>query len=103
MIIYNVTINVDDSVHDEWLDWIKHHIPLVLSTGRFKEARLTRVLVDETMEGTTYAVQYRANSRKDLDDYYEFYADKLRQDSMKRFGDKVLPFVQNWRSSMNSL
>ncbi|MBT8271625.1 MAG: DUF4286 family protein [Flavobacteriaceae bacterium] len=92
MIIYNVTINVDESIHAEWLIWIKEHIPLVLSTGRFIEARLTRVLVEEEMGGTTYSIQYRANSRKDLDDYYEFYADKLRQDSLKRFGDKVLAF-----------
>ncbi|MEO8448027.1 MAG: DUF4286 family protein, partial [bacterium] len=28
MILYNVTVNVDDSVHDEWLEWMKTiHIP----------------------------------------------------------------------------
>ena len=47
MYIYNVTVNIDESVHDEWLDWIKEHIPMVLSTGRFSEAKLTRVLVEE--------------------------------------------------------
>ena len=47
MIIYNVTINVDDSVHDEWLTWIKEHIPQVLATGKFSGAKLTKVLVEE--------------------------------------------------------
>ena len=32
MIIYNVTINVDDSIHAQWREWIKEHIPQVLGT-----------------------------------------------------------------------
>jgi len=92
MYIYNVTVNIDESVHDEWLEWIKEHIPLVLSTGRFSEAKLTRVLVEEEMRGMTYSVQYKANSREDLDNYYKYDAAKLRGDGMKRFADKMLAF-----------
>ncbi len=92
MIIYNVTINVDDSIHDEWLNWIKIHIPQVLSTGKFTEAKLTKVLVEEEMGGTTYSVQYRAKSRQDLDAYYQQHAERLRQDGLKRFADKSLAF-----------
>ena len=92
MIIYNVTVNVDESIHKEWLNWIKNHIPLVLATGKFTEAKLTKVLVEEDMGGTTYSVQYRAKSRRDLNDYYNNHADRLRQDSLKRFADKTLAF-----------
>ena len=92
MIIYNVTSNIDESVHQQWLIWIKEHIPQVLSTGCFVEAKLTRVLVEEDMGGVTYSVQYRANSREDLERYYKVYADALRQDAFKRFADKVLAF-----------
>ena len=92
MFIYNVTLNVDDSVHEEWLSWIRSHIPQVLATGRFSEAKLTRVLVDEEMGGTTYSVQYKALSREDLDMYYELDAARLRQDGLSRFADKVLAF-----------
>ena len=92
MLIYNVTINIDDAVHDEWLNWIKIHIPQVLSTGKFTEAKLTKVLVEEEMGGTTYSVQYRAKSRQDLDAYYEQHAERLRQDGLSRFADKSLAF-----------
>lgn len=92
MYIYNVTINIDASVHDDWLVWIKDHIPQVLSTGRFSEAKLTRVLVDEEMGGFTYSVQYRARSRKDLDDYYKFDAERMRNDGASKFADKMLAF-----------
>lgn len=92
MIIYNVTINIDDSVHDEWLIWIKEHIPQVLATGKFVDAKLTKVLIEEDMGGTTYSVQYKAHSRAALDAYYAEDADRLRQDGLKKFADKMLAF-----------
>ena len=92
MIIYNVTSNIDESIHNRWLVWIKEHIPQVLATGCFTEAKLTRVLIEEEMGGVTYSVQYRANSREDLENYYTNHAASLRQDALKQFGDKVLAF-----------
>ena len=36
MYIYNVTINIEDSVHDKWTAWMqKKHIPDMLATGNF--------------------------------------------------------------------
>ncbi|QTE21293.1 DUF4286 family protein [Polaribacter cellanae] len=91
MYIYNVTINIDESVHEEWLTWMETHILDVLNTGRFISAKLTQVLVDEEMSGKTYSVQYTANTREDLNDYYQFDADKLRKDGLK-FADKMVAF-----------
>lgn len=91
MIIYNVTLNIDKSISKEWLEWIKDHIPQVLATGKFKEAKLTKVLIDDD-ESDTYSVQYRAHSRADLDAYYADHANDLKLDGLQRFGDKVLSF-----------
>lgn len=92
MYIYNVTINIEESVHKEWLIWIQKHIPEVLDTGKFLSAKLTQVLVEEEMGGITYSVQYTAATREDLDDYYKNYAPKLRSDGLKKFADKMLAF-----------
>lgn len=91
MYIYNVTINIDESVHKEWLNWMETHILDVLNTGKFLSAKLTEVLVDEEMGGKTYSVQYTANTREDLDNYYQFNADKLRKNGAK-FADKMVSF-----------
>ena len=92
MIIYNVTINIDESIHTEWLTWIKEHIPQVLATGKFTEAKLTKVLVEEDLGGVTYSVQYRATSRKALDAYYKADAARLSRDVLSNFADKMLAF-----------
>lgn len=90
-IIYNVTINIAESIHDEWLIWIKEHIPQVLATGKFEKATLTKVLVKED-EGHTYSVQYRSYSRAALDAYHREDAEKLKEEGMKKFADKMLAF-----------
>ena len=91
MYIYNVTLSIDNSIHDQWLQWIKEHIPQVLGTGKFIEAKLTRVLTKE--EGDiTYSVQYRAKSREDMDSYYKHDAPRFRQEGLALFSDKMLAF-----------
>ncbi len=92
MYIYNVTINIDDAAHNEWLSWIESHITEVLNTGKFTSAKLTEVLVEEEMGGKTYSIQYAANTREDLDNYYKFDAPNLRSEGLKRFADKMLTF-----------
>ena len=48
MILYNVTVNIDPEVHEDWLDWMKKtHIPDVLNTGLFIDNRFLRVLNTE--------------------------------------------------------
>ena len=92
MYIYNVTVNIDESVHKEWLSWIQNHIQDVLATGSFVTAKLTQVLVEEEMGGVTYSIQYTANTKEDLNDYYNLYAPRLRSESMKKFTDKMISF-----------
>ena len=58
MIIYNVTVNIDYDVHDEWLHWMQtEHIPDVMRTGLFLEAKISRILAEEE-GGKSYAIQY---------------------------------------------
>ena len=93
MIIYNVTIHVEEEACDAWLEWMQQtHIPEVLATGKFEEARLCRVLVDEQNGGVTFAIQYLAPSREQLDRYYREDAHRLRQQGIDRFGDKIVAF-----------
>ena len=92
MYIYNVTINIEESVHDSWVEWLKsEHIPAMLSTGKFSNALMTRVQVEEDMGGITYSVQYRTDSKETLERYYKENADSLRSQS-KAYEGKFVAF-----------
>lgn len=93
MIIYNVTINIHESVHDQWMDWMQNkHIADVLATGKFTSARMVKVLVEEEMGGVTYSIQYTTDCKETLQRYYDEDADRLREDGLRLFGDKMLAF-----------
>ena len=92
MIIYNVTVNVDDSIHSDWLYWIRNeHIPEMLATGKFIKALMTKVLVEEEMGGQSYSIQYTAKSKDSLARFYKEDVDRLDGEAGK-YGDKVLFF-----------
>lgn len=93
MYIYNVTINIDGSVHDEWLHWLQNtHVPDMLATQKFLGARIVKVLVEEEMGGTTYSIQYFTQNKEMLQRYYDEDADRLRQESQRKFGGKFVAF-----------
>lgn len=79
MYIYNVTVNIEENVHDIWLQWMmSEHIPAMLATGKFSKALMTRVEVEEEMGGKTYSIQYTTDSKETLDKYYSENADVMR-------------------------
>ncbi|MBC7494366.1 MAG: DUF4286 family protein [Flavobacterium sp.] len=93
MIIYNVTTNIHESVHDQWLQWMQEkHIPEILATKKFFTARIVKVLIEEEMGGTTYSVQYTTDSKATLEKYYLEDAPKFREEAIGLFGDKMLAF-----------
>lgn len=92
MYIYNVTVNIDESVHDDWVKWMKEvHIPDVLATNLFIDNRFCRVMVEEE-QGITYSVQYRVRDRETLQLYQEVYAAKLQQEHRARYEGKFVAF-----------
>ena len=93
MIIYNVTINIDQSVHDRWLEWMQtKHIGDMLATGKFTAARMVRVIIEEPMGGTTYSIQFTTDSHETLQRYYHEDAPQMREEGQRLFGDKMLAF-----------
>lgn len=92
MLLYNVTVSVDLDAADEWLTWMKEvHLPDVLATGHFAEAKIARILAEEE-GGIAYSVQYFAHSQADFDTYERMHAPRLRSDHQSRFGNKTAAF-----------
>lgn len=93
MLIYNVTINIDESVHQAWLAWMRDkHIPDMLATNKFIEAKMCRVLVEEDLGGITYSIQYTTPNNATLQAYYQEDADSMREEGMRLFPNKFVAF-----------
>ncbi len=93
MYIYNVTTNIEEAAHDSWLQWMKQtHIPDVLATGKFLQAKMSKVLVEEEMGGHTYSVQFVVATKEILEKYYKEDAPRLREDALSLFPGQFMSF-----------
>lgn len=94
MIIYNVTINIEDDAHDEWLEWMRTvHIPDVMRTGLFLDFNFSKLLSrqdDET--GRTYVIQYLSESMEHYEKYQTEFAPTLQAETQRMFGGKFVAF-----------
>lgn len=92
MIIYNVTISIDEDIADDWLQWMKEvHIPDVMNTGYFTKNRILRVHAEEK-GGKTYSIQYHCETIDRLNEYQEKEAPKLQKDHTERYEGKFAAF-----------
>lgn len=67
MYIYNITTNVSEEIHKEWLLWMHQiFIPAMLNTKKFSKAIMTEVQIEEEMGGVTYSTQYFTESKEML-------------------------------------
>jgi Domain of unknown function (DUF4286) len=94
MVLYNVTINVDDNIREEWLKWMKEvHIPEVLQTGLFLHHRIFQLLtVVGDNEGTNYAVQYYCEDMQHYQEYEREHAARLQNEVNVRYAGKFVAF-----------
>lgn len=92
MIVYNVTVKVDNEVHDDWFKWMKEqHIPDVMKTGLFASNNMMKVLVDDE-DGVTYSIQYRTTSWENLKEYQDKHATGLQKEHTEKYAGKFVAF-----------
>ena len=70
MIIFNDTVIVEESVHQQWLKWMQEvYIPKVMETGHFKSYQVLNV-IDSPNEGVTTCIQYNTDSEEKFAKFY---------------------------------
>lgn len=93
MYIYNITLKVNWSIHEAWVEWIKEkHIPDIMKSGCFTDYRFVRLLETDETEGPTYATQFYAATRGDYNQFIELHAPLMRKDALERWGDNFIGF-----------
>jgi len=91
MILYNVTVSIDERIHEEWLDWMKtKHVPDVMATGCFIESRLSRIHGEKGE--LSFAISYLCKTQKEYDTYIREYAAELQQEHAQKYTGKFAAF-----------
>lgn len=92
MILYNVTVIIDEGIGTEWLTWMQSvHIPRVMEAGRFVSSRLLKVL-ESPNEGITYCVQFIADSIESYRKYQLEYETGMLNALQAKFPNRLVSF-----------
>ncbi len=93
MIVYNVTVTVDDAIAADWVRWIKEeHAQEVLDTKCFHKYELYQILEHQDDGVQSYAVKYYTDRLEDYEQYVSDHAEALRNKGFERFGDRFIAF-----------
>ena len=87
-LVYEVTLDISTDLAHEFDAWLKDHVREMLALPGFHDAR---ILKPESPEAGSErrVVQYTLGSRAELDHYIAEHAPRMREDGVKRFGDKM--------------
>jgi hypothetical protein len=93
MIIYNVTIKVENDIVEDWINWMQgEHINDLIATGLFVRCRLCRLLEQDETDGVTFSAQYECDNLEKYNTYISDYAPIMREKGFKRFGGRFIAF-----------
>lgn len=102
MFIYNVTIKVDWSIHEDWLVWMREEqIPGMLAGDHFFKYQMVRLLEIDEDEGPTYAIQYYAKSKEDYLQFLHTTASVLSENAIKKWGRNLFFSERLWKLLTN--
>jgi hypothetical protein len=87
-LVYEVTLDIDAGAATEFDAWLKDHVREMLALPGFHDARILKPEAPDA-GSERRVVQYTLGSRAELDHYIAEHAPRMREDGVKRFGDKM--------------
>ena len=87
-VYYEVDVEVDEAIFDEYLPWLEAHVQKILAIPGFQRANLSE---KKTLKPgrRNVVVVYELRSMDCLNRYIEDHAVKLREEAIERFGEKI--------------
>ncbi|MDE1191209.1 MAG: DUF4286 family protein [Arachidicoccus sp.] len=93
MYLYNITIKIEQSIHEDWLAWMKDiYIPKLLSFARFTGYKFYRILQLDDTDGPTYALQLFADEMKCYDEFITLHHKEIEHMQQQAWGSHMLTF-----------
>ncbi len=91
MLIYNVTIKIDNDIESDWVNWQKDvYIPKVIATGFFYNYQFSKLISHEDADGKTYVMQFYAKDKNAFENYKKQHADEFRNLLSAEWGNKFV-------------
>lgn len=92
MILYNITVILEETIEAEWLKWINQFfVPEALSGNLLVSNRILKVL-DSPNEGVTYCLQFIADDIAKYNQFKETQSPALLESHTLKFKNQAVSF-----------
>ena len=86
-IIYEVSLKIESHFKDEFLGWLSEHIDKMLQLPGFISAKLyAETDCGDILKSHDFIVRYKLESKQTLIQYFDLYAQAMREEGLTRFG-----------------
>ena len=93
MYLYSITINIDNDVHDKWMEEVSAvHIPAIKDTELVHDYKILKILDEEPNGGTTYSFQYFIKDLELVNVFQKKYITLISENMHKKYGGKFVEF-----------
>lgn len=92
MLLFNVTVIVEEASAADWLEWMKEtHIPWLMETESFVSHRLLKI-VDSPNEGVSYCVQFIAEDEAKYQAFLNTQEQQFTAEMYAKYPNKLVVF-----------
>lgn len=93
MLLYNITVGIDNDIEDTWLAWIKEDfLPRIMETGLFSDSKVYKILHDDNEGSTSYSIQLFAERIQNINFYLQAHAPDLIEEHRQKFLNRHVVF-----------
>jgi hypothetical protein len=85
MLKYEVNLEINATIVDDYLAWLKPHIKAMLQLDGFIKAELLVARENDTKESKKFTVAYYLKDYKSYEDYIRLQAQAMRDEGLTRF------------------
>ncbi len=92
MLLFNVTVIVEEASATEWLEWMKEiHLPQLMQAETFVSHRILRI-VDSPNEGVSYCVQFIAEDEAKHQSFLDLHEQQFTAEIYAKYPNKLVIF-----------
>lgn len=88
-VVYEVSVDVDASIRDDYLRWLGPHVAEIVALPGFEGADTFEVVDPADPSLLRVCMRYRLVDAAALEAYLRDHAPRLRADGLARFGDRM--------------
>ena len=94
MILFSLTVNIDNDIENEWLEWMRQtFIPSLWLTGFFEEKRFLKLLNEESeANGITYSLQFTLEGIGRMKEFEANHLQDFRKMLYGKYSGKLVDF-----------